>query len=69
MQLTSPLNFRQLGEMMIKKLTCLHTTTERVMMSAQLMARLCPCSPWNPTSKIMSLCGVFFHKLVDGWTD
>ena len=61
-------NFKQLGEMM-KKLTCLNTTTERVMMSAQLMARLCPCSPWNPTSKIMSLCGVFFHKLVDGWTD
>eukprot|EP00092_Neocalanus_flemingeri_P015145 GFUD01016362.1.p1 GENE.GFUD01016362.1~~GFUD01016362.1.p1 ORF type:complete len:470 (-),score=202.14 GFUD01016362.1:265-1485(-) len=61
-------NFRQLG-VTVKKMTCLLPTRERVMLSTQVMSRLCPCSSLSPTSQLMSLCGVFLHQLVDGWTD
>ena len=62
------INFRQLG-IMVKKMTCLFTTRERVMVSTQLMSRLSPCSSLSPSSHMMSLCGVFLHQIVKGWTD
>jgi hypothetical protein len=58
-------NFRQLG-VMVKKLTCLLPTRERVMLSTQLMSRLSPCSALSPSSQIMFLCGVFLQQLVHG---
>jgi hypothetical protein len=54
---------------MVKKVTCFFTTRERVMVSTQLMSRLSPCSSLSPSSQMMSLCGVFLHQMVKGWTD
>ena len=38
-------------------------------MSIKLMSRLSPCSAFSPSSHMMSLCGVFLHQIVRGWTD
>ena len=61
------INFRQLG-IMVKKMTCLFTTRERVMVSTQLMSRLSPCSSLSPSSQMMSLCGIFLHQMAKGRT-
>ena len=39
---------------MVKKMTYLLTTQERVMVSTQLMSRLSPCSTLSPSSQMMS---------------
>ena len=61
-------NFKLLGTL-LKKMTCLLPTRERIMTSTKLMSRLSPCSAFSPSSHIMSLCGVFLHQIVRGWTD
>ena len=61
-------NFKQLGRM-IKKLTCLLSTRERVMLSTRVMSRLSLCSSLSPSSQLMSLCEVFLHRLVHMWAD
>ena len=65
---TAGANFRHLG-IMVKKLTCLLSTRERLGMSTQLMSRLSPCTSMSASSQMMSLCGVFLHQVVQGWTD
>ena len=62
------INFKMLG-ILLKKMTCLLPTTERVRLSTKLMSRLSPCSTMSPSTNIMSLCGVFLHQIVRGWTD
>ena len=54
---------------MVKKLNCLLTTRESVMVSTQMMSRLFLCSSRSPSSQIMWMCGVFLHQIVKGWTD
>ena len=62
------INFKLLGTL-VKKMTCLLPTRERIMMSTKLMSRLSPCSALSPSSHMMSLCGIFLHQIVRGWTD
>ena len=50
-------NFRQLG-IMLKKMTCLFTTRERVTVSTKVMSRL------SFTTQMPSLCGIFLHQMV-----
>jgi hypothetical protein len=52
----------------LKKMTCLLTIREWVMVCTQLMSRLSPCSAstLSPTSQIISLCGVLLHQKVKG---
>jgi len=64
----SRINFKELG-LMMKKLTCLLPTKERILASVQLINKLSPSSPWAPTSQLMSMCSVSLHQLVLGWTD
>ena len=61
-------NFKQLG-ILVKKMTCLLPTRERIVLCTRLMARLSPCTVMSPTSTIMSLCGTFIHQIVRGWAD
>jgi len=61
-------NFKQLGTL-IKKMTCLLPTRERVIQSTKLMSRLSPCSSMSRSSDMMSLCGIYLHQIVKGWTD
>jgi len=61
-------DFRKLGSV-IKKLSCLLPTSERLKISIQLMTRLSPSSQLYTSSKTYSLCGIFFHQVFRGWTD
>ena len=61
-------NFKQLG-FTVKKLTCLLSIRERVIVSTKLISRLSAYSSLSPNSQMMSLCGVFHHQMVKGWTD
>ena len=54
---------------MVKKFSCLLTTSERVMMSTQLISRLSTCSTLSPSSQMMSLFRVFLYQMVNGLTD
>ena len=54
---------------MVKKLSCLLTTSERVMLSTQLISRLSTCSTLSPSGQMMSLFRVFLYQMVNGWTD
>ena len=61
-------DFRKLGSV-IKKLSCLLPTAERLKISIQLMIRLSPSSQLYTSSKTYGLCGIFFHRVFRGWTD
>ena len=61
-------DFRKLGSV-IKKLSCLLPTSERMTICIQLMMRLSPSSQLYTSIKACSLCGTFFHQMFRGWTD
>jgi len=60
------LNFRRLGEL-VKRLTCLLPTKERVKVSAQVIGRL--SYQEGSAAPLMSAIGVFIHALIRGWKD